>query len=159
MNDVPSEVPEELAQLNRELRGVTRRVERRIDPGSTAMTLAIAMLVLIGALFLPWTGSAHGWEVLSGVQVFGLLPRLFSFTALGFGLIVSALAIATRWWGVAWLAAAGCGVSVITGVWAIWSRQTGVLAGGSGPGIGLILAVLTMIVLAASWVRIAFRRP
>lgn len=153
------EVPEELARLDRELKGVTRRVERRIDPGPTAVTVAVATLVLIGALFLPWTGSARGWEVLSGVAVFGLLPRLFSLTSLGFGLVVSALALATRWWGLAWLAAAGCGISVITGVWAIWSRQTGVPAGGTGPGIGLILSVLTMIVLVGCWVRIAFRRP
>ena len=159
MSDVPSEIPSELTQLDRELKGVTRRVEQRIDPGRTAMTVSIAMLVLIGSLFLPWTGSALGWEVLSGVEVFGLLPRLFSFTSLGFGLVVSALALATRWWGLAWLAAAGCGISIITGIWAIWSRQTGVLSGGTGPGIGLVLAVLSMIVLVGCWVRIAFRRP
>jgi hypothetical protein len=159
MSDVPREVPPELTKLDRELRGVTRRVEQRIDPGPTALTVAIAMFVLIGSLFLPWTGSALGWEVLSGVQVFGLLPRLFSFTSVGFGLVVSALALATRWWGLGWLAAAGCGISVITGVWAIWSRQTGVPDGGTGPGIGLILAVLAVIVLVASWMRIAFRRP
>ncbi|MBN9099433.1 MULTISPECIES: hypothetical protein [unclassified Pseudonocardia] len=154
-----SDVPEELTKLDRELRGVTRRVEQRIDPGTTALTVSIAMFVLIGSLFLPWTGSALGWQVLSGVEVFGLLPRLFSFTSLGFGLVVSALALATRWWGLAWLAAAGCGISIITGIWAIWSRQTGVLSGGTGPGIGLILTVLTMIVLVGCWVRIAFRRP
>jgi len=153
-----SEVPEELTKLNRELRGITRRVEQRIDPGSTAVTVTILMLVLIGALFLPWTGTARGWEVLSGVQVFGLLPRLFSFTSLGFGLVVAALALATRWWGLAWLAAAGSGVSIITGIWAIWSRQTGVLEGGTGPGIGLILTELAMIVMVGCWVRIAFRR-
>lgn len=159
MSDVPGEIPSELTQLDRELRGVTRRVEQRIDPGPTALTVAIAMFVLIGSLFLPWTGSALGWQVLSGVEVFGLLPRLFSFTSLGFGLVVSSLALATRWWGLAWLAAAGCGISIITGIWAIWSRQTGVLTGGTGPGIGLVLAVLAMIVLVGCWVRIAFRRP
>ena len=157
--DMSGDIPSELTQLDRELKGVTRRVEQRIDPGPTALTVAIAMFVLIGALFLPWTGSARGWEVLSGVQVFGLLPRLFSFTSLGFGLVVSALALATRRWSLAWLAAAGSGISIITGVWAIWSRQTGVLSGGTGPGIGLILTVLTMIVLVGCWVRIAFRRP
>ena len=85
------------------------------------------------------------------------MPRLFTFTSLGFGLVVGSLALATRWWGLAWLAAAGSAVTVITGVWAIWSRQTGVLTGGTGPGIGLILAVLTMIFLVACWARIAFR--
>jgi hypothetical protein len=158
-SEVPAgDVPEELSRLDRELAGVSRRVEQRIDPGATAFKVSIAMLVLIVALVLPWTGSALGWEVLAGIKVFGLLPRLFAFTSLGFGLVVSSLALATRWWGLAWLAAAGCGFSVINGVWAIWSRQTGVLACGTGPGIGMILAVLAMIALAACWVRIAIRR-
>jgi hypothetical protein len=153
-----TDVPEELAQHDRELKGVAERVEQRIDPGTTAFKVSIAMLVLMVSLVLPWTGSAAGWEILAGIQTFGLLPRLFTFTSLGFGLVVGSLALATRWWGLAWLAAAGSAVSVITGVWAIWSRQTGVLTGGTGPGIGLILAVLTMIFLVACWARIAFRR-
>ncbi|MCW2721989.1 MAG: hypothetical protein QOG20_3679 [Pseudonocardiales bacterium] len=157
--EVPSgDLPEELTELNRELEGVTRRVEQRIEPGSTALKVSIAMLVLIVSLLLPWTGTIRGWQVLSGIGSLGSLPQLFTLTSLGFGLVVSSLALATRLWGLAWLAAAGCGVSVITGVWAIWSRQTGVLSGGTGPGIGLILALLTMIFLVACWVRIAFRR-
>jgi hypothetical protein len=43
-------------------------------------------------------------------------------------------------------------------VWAIWSRQVGVPAGGTGPGIGLVLAVIAVLVLAGTWVRIATRR-
>jgi hypothetical protein len=30
--------------------------------------------------------------------------------------------------------------------------------GGTGPGVGLVLAVLAVLLLAASWVRIAIRR-
>lgn len=153
-----TDVPEELAQHDRELKGMAERIEQRIDPGATALRVSVAMLVLMVSLVLPWTGSTPGWEILAGIQSFGLLPRLFTFTSLGFGLVVGSLALATRWWGLAWLAAAGSGISVITGVWAIWSRQTGALTGGTGPGIGLILAVLTMIFLLACWVRIAFRR-
>ncbi|MFC4945615.1 hypothetical protein [Pseudonocardia sp. GCM10023141] len=154
-----TEIPEELRALNSELTGVERRVERRIDPGATAMTISIAMLVLVIAMaLLPWTGPAQGWQILTGEQWFGLLPRVFTFTSLGFGLVVSALALATRWWALAWLCAVGCGISVINGVWAIWSRQTGVFDGGSGPAIGMILALLAILVLAGSWARIAFRR-
>jgi hypothetical protein len=152
------DLPKELVALDRELAGVTRRVERRTDPGSTALIVSIAMLALIVMLLLPWTGSAKGWEILAGVQNFGVLPRLFTFTSLGFGLVVSTLALATRWWGLAWLAAVGCGFSVVNGVWAIWSRQTGVPHGGTGPAVGLILAVIVMISLATCWVRIALRR-
>jgi hypothetical protein len=153
------EVPEELAALDKELAAVTRQVEYRIDPSPrTALVVTIAMLALLGALLLPWTGSSRGWEVLAGLAPIGPLPRLFTFTSLGFGLVVSALALGTRWWGLAWLAAFGCGFSVVHGVWAIWSRQTGVPTGGTGPGPGMVLAAVAMLTLAVCWVRIALRR-
>lgn len=151
-------VPDDLAALDEELTRAGRPFDRRVDPGPTALAVSIAMLVLIVALVLPWTGDAAGWEILSGTRTFGLLPRLFTFTSLGFGLVASALALATRWWPLAWLTACGCGIAVINGVWAIWSRQTGVLAGGAGPAIGMIVAVVAVIALAASWARIAGRR-
>lgn len=144
--------------LDAELAGMERRMQRRTDPGPTALVVSVAMLVLIGALILPWTGTALGWEILAGLRTFGPLPRLFTFTALGFGLVASALALATRWWGLAWVCAVGCGFSVVTGVWAIWSRQTAVFEGGTGPGFGLVLALLAVLTLAVSWVRIALRR-
>lgn len=150
-----SEVPEELAALDRELAQAQRRVERRIDPGPTALVVSVGVLALIGTLILPWIGSVQGWEVLAGTESFGLLPRLFTFTALGFGVFGSALALATRWWGLAWVCAVGCGFSVVDGVWAIWSRQTVVPDGAPGPALGLILAVLAVLVLATSWIRIA----
>jgi hypothetical protein len=151
-------VPGELSAMDAELDAIARRMERRTDPGPTALVVSVAMLALIGALILPWTGPALGWEVLAGIQSFGPLPRLFTFTALGFGLVGSALALATRWWGLAWLCAVGCGFSVVNGVWAIWSRQTVVLQGGAGPGVGMVLAVLAVLTLAVCWVRIALRR-
>jgi hypothetical protein len=151
-------VPDELAALDAELRRAQRRAEHRIDPGPAALVVAVAMLALIGALLLPWTGSVQGWEVLAGLAPLGLLPPLFAGTSLFFGLVCSALALATRWFGLAWLAAVGCGFSVVTGIWAIWSRQVAVPAGATGPGAGLVLAVLAVLVLAATWVRIATRR-
>lgn len=144
--------------LDAELAGMERRMQRRSDPGPTALVVSVAMLVLIGALVLPWTGTALGWEILAGLRTFGPLPRLFTFTALGFGLVASALALASRWWALAWVCAVGCGFSVVTGVWAIWSRQTAVFEGGTGPGFGLVLALLAVLTLAVSWVRIALRR-
>jgi hypothetical protein len=151
-------MPEELAALDAELRRAERRAESWTDPGPTAIVVSVAMLVLIGALMLPWTGPVKGWEVLAGLVPLGLLPPLFVGTSLGFGLVCSALALATRWWGLAWLSAVGCGISVVTGVWAIWSRQITVPHGGTGAGIGLVLSVLAVLVLAISWVRIATRR-
>ncbi|TQM14301.1 hypothetical protein [Pseudonocardia kunmingensis] len=151
-------VPDELAALDAELRDAERRAVRGIDPGPTGMVVSVAMLVLIGGTMLPWTGSVHGWEVLAGLAPLGVLPPLFAGTSLGFGLVCSALALTTRWWSLAWLSAVGCGFSVVTGIWAIWSRQIAVPVGATGAGIGLVLSVLAVLVLAASWVRIATRR-
>ena len=75
-----------------------------------------------------------------------------------FGVLGSAVALAGRRWAAAWTCAVGCGFSVVSGVWAIWSRQVNVPHGGTGPGIGLVLAVIAMVVLTGSWVKIAGRR-
>jgi hypothetical protein len=158
VTDNDPDMPDELAALDAELRGVQRRAERGIDPGPSALGVSVAMLVLMGSLVLPWTGDIAGWQVLAGLAPLGLLPPLFAGTSLGFGLVCSGLALAIRWWGLAWLSAVGCGFSVIAGLWAIWSRQIAVPAGATGPGIGMVLAVLCVLVLAASWVRIATRR-
>lgn len=155
---IERKVPDELAALDAELGDVQRAVERRIDPGAAMLGVLVGILALIGSLLLPWTGSALGWEVLAGVESFGLLPRLFAYTAFGFGVVGSALTLATGRWGLAWVCAVGCGFSVVDGVWAIWSRQIVVPTGGSGPGVGLVLGVLAVLVLAVSWVRIALRR-
>ena len=150
--------PDDLASLEAELAEAERRVVRRVEPGATALPVAVLVLVVLGTLMLPWTGGVPGWEVLAGVANFGALPRLFTFTAIGFGALGSAIGLATRLWAVAFVCAVGCGFSVVNGVWAIWSRQVNVPFGGSGPGIGLVVAVLAMVALTACWVRIAGRR-
>ena len=150
--------PDDLASLEAELAEVERSVVRRVDPGSTALPVAVAVLLLVGALMLPWTGGVPGWQVLAGVANLGALPRLFTFTSIGFGLLGSAFTLATRLWAAAFVCAVGSGFSVVNGMWAIWSRQVNVPHGGSGPGIGLVLAVLAMVALTACWVRIAGRR-
>jgi hypothetical protein len=150
--------PDDLGALEAELAEVERTVVRRVDPGATALVVTVAVLAVLGALLLPWTGGVPGWQVLGGEADFGLLPRLFTVTSVGFGVLGSAVALATRLWAAAFVCAVGSGFSIVNGVWAIWSRQVNVLQGGTGPGVGLVLAVLAMVVLTACWVRIAGRR-
>jgi hypothetical protein len=144
--------------LEAELAEVERTVAHRVDPGRTALAVTAAQLVLLGSLVLPWTGAARGWEILAGSASFGLLPWLFALTAVGFGVLGSAVALAGRRWGAAFACAVGCGFSVVNGVWAVWSRQVVVLHGASGPGIGLVVALVAMVVLTVCWVRITGRR-
>lgn len=149
---------DELAPLEAELADVERRVQRRVEPGGTASAVFVGMLMLIASLTLPWTGQVAGWEVVSGRTWLSVLPALFAFTAFGFGVVGSAVALATRWWGAAWLCAVGCGFSVVDGLWAIWSRQVAVPHGGTAAGFGLVVAVVGIVVLAFGWTRIALRR-
>lgn len=160
MNDRPARdpVPEELHALDAELRSAEQAFMRRTDPGATALLISIAMLLLLGGMLLPWVSYAPGWYMLAGIEQHGVLVRLFTFTALGFGLVLSALALATRLWALAWLCAVGGGIATINGVWALWTRQVAVLAGEPGPGIGMVLALIAMVLLAANWARIALRR-
>lgn len=151
-------VPAELTELNEELRDAERDILRRTDPGPTAVLISVAMLLLVVGMLLPWSGGAPGWHLMAGIESYGPLPRLFTFTSLAFGMVMSALALATRLWALAFVCAAGSGISVINGVWALWSRQVEAPIGGAGPGIGLVLALVAMVLLAANWARITLRR-
>ncbi|GAA0540747.1 membrane protein [Saccharopolyspora subtropica] len=137
-----------------------REVLRRIDPGARALVIAVVMLVLVVCSLLPWVGDAAGWHVLTGQAdpglKIGLLPRLFAINSTIAGLGLGALALITRRWVVAFLAGLAAVVVAFEGMIAIWSRQT---SGQAGPGIGLVLAVLCMVVLAVQWMRIVWSRP
>jgi len=148
----------DLSALENELAGVARRVEHRIDPGVAAVVAAVGVLGVVGGLLLPWVGSTTGWQLLVGAEYLGPLPRLFTITATAFGLVTSVLALTTRFWALAWVSAVGCGIATVNGIWAIWTRQTGALEGVEGPGPGLILAAVAMVVLTFTWARIALQR-
>jgi hypothetical protein len=83
--------------------------------------------------------------------------RVFCWLALVFGIGFSMLALVTRRWTVAWIALAGSAVGSAIGMLAVWSRQT-VTTGPTGPGFGLILAWITMILLAFHWARLVWTR-
>lgn len=149
-------------QFKADIEAAERRVGREIDPGARALVVAILVFILLASFFLPHTGAARGVDVLfsteasaaSGIQ---LPSRVFSWIALVFGVGFSMLALLTRRWAVAWVALAGTAVSCVIGMLAIWTRQTAPV-GLPGPGIGLILAWLTVIVLAFHWARVVWTR-
>ncbi|MGH3800024.1 MAG: Rv2732c family membrane protein [Pseudonocardiaceae bacterium] len=151
--------PDGIAELRAEIDAVERSALRRVDPGARAVVISGAIMVLLLAITLPWVGDASGWDVVRGtaspVDRVGLLPRLFGAVALGLGVGLSMLALITRRWGLVWASALGCAYCALDGVWAIWSRQT---ESGPGPGIGMVLAVIAVIVLAVQWLRLALSR-
>lgn len=147
-----------------QLEAQEKRIAAEIDPGSRAMFVAVGVLVLLGAFSLPHAGAANGWEVLAfapdaGEENIALPSRIFAWFAIVFGAFGSILALVTRKWFIAWTAVAGCAVSIIFGMLAVWSRQTlpeG--SGASGAGIGLFLAWFAIIVLTFHWVRVVWAR-
>ena len=124
--------------------------------------VAILVFVLIVTFILPHAGAARGVDVLMGddaaITAGVALPhRVFCWLALVFGVGFSMLALVTRRWTVAWIALAGSAVGSAIGLLAVWSRQTAT-AGHPGPGIGLVVAWITMILLAFHWARVVWTR-
>ena len=151
--------PEE--ELRKEIDQVERRAARTVDLGARAMVIAVAVFVLIVGLVLPWLSGAAGYEVLLGtgsgdaVGKASMVPRLFAATSLLFGVLASAVALMTRLWVVAWVGALGGWFASVDGVLAIWSRQSSE----GDLGIGLVIAEVAMVVIAAQWFRVAWSRP
>ena len=145
-----------------DIEAAERRVAGEIDPGARALVIAIAVFVLLLSFVLPHTGDAKGWDVLVGDDAairngIALPSRVFSWLALVFAVGFSMLALLTRRWALAWIALAGSTVASFMGLLAVWSRQTAP-AHHPGPGIGLIIAWLTVIVLAVTWSRAVWAR-
>jgi hypothetical protein len=139
-----------------------RRVAREIDPGARALVVAILVFVILASFVLPHTGGARGLDVLVGddaaIRAAIALPsRVFVWLILVFSVGFSILALMTRRWALAWIALAGSAVACPIGMLAVWSRQT-VAAPHPGPGIGLILAWIAVILLSFHWARVVWSR-
>jgi hypothetical protein len=145
-----------------DIEAAERRIAREIEPGTRALVVAILVFVLIGSFVLPHTGDVRGWDVLfsthgAGKAAIALPSRVFSWLALVFGVGFSMLALLTRRWALAWVALAGSAVASAAGLLAIWSRQT-VASGHPGPGIGLIVGWIAIILLTFHWARVVWSR-
>ncbi|BBX74178.1 hypothetical protein MSHI_20840 [Mycobacterium shinjukuense] len=145
-----------------EIEAAERRVAREIDPGARALVVAVLVCVLLGSFILPHTGTVRGWDVLfgsngAGAAAVALPSRVFTWLALVFGVGFSMLALMTRRWALAWVALTGSALAGGTGLLAVWSRQT-VAAGHPGPGVGLFVSWITVIVLTFHWARVVWQR-
>lgn len=155
-------IPDEFDAYKADLEAAERRVAGEIDPGARALVVAILVFVLVVAFILPHAGGARGVDVLMGSEkataaAIALPSKLFSWFALLFGVGFSMLALLTRRWTLAWIALAGTTVAIPLGMLAVWSRQTAA-EGLPGPGAGLLLGWLTVILLAFHWARVVWTR-
>lgn len=163
MTEQPSE-DTELAGLRAQVDQVETGLMSRIDPGGFALVISVGVLVLAICALLPWVNGVSGWQVLAdqgaGQGKVDILPRLFALGVFVFGFLCSALALGFRRWSIAWLATLGCGLFTVLGLVSIWSQQTTTShQAGPGPGAGLVLSALVMIVLVVAWARVVWSRP
>ncbi|MEI6254795.1 MAG: hypothetical protein WCP30_18520 [Mycobacteriaceae bacterium] len=154
--------PDEFEAYRADMEAAERRVAGEIDPGARALVVAILVFVLVVSFILPHAGAARGVDVLMGddqaIAAGVALPhRVFCWLAVVFGVGFSMLALLTRRWTVAWIALAGSAVGSAIGLLAVWSRQTAT-AGHPGPGVGLILGWITIMLLAFHWARVVWTR-
>lgn len=156
---------EQFEEFREDLDSVERRIAGEIDPGVRAMVVAGAVFVLLLSLVLPHAGGARGFDVLLGSEAataehIGLPSRIFVWFVLIFGIGFSLLALMTRRWVLAWIAVAGSAIASAFGVFSIWHRQTPGLNNyiGAGPGIGLVVGTLAIMVLTFHWVKVVWSR-
>ena len=152
----------EFDDFRADIEAAERRIAREIEPGARALVVAILVFILLASFILPHTGNVRGWDVLfsthgSGAAAVALPSRVFGWLALVFGVGFSMLALLTRRWALAWVALAGSAVASAAGLLAIWSRQT-VAAGHPGPGVGLVVAWIAIILLTFHWARVVWSR-
>ncbi|WP_132993569.1 hypothetical protein [Gordonia zhaorongruii] len=159
-------------EYEKDLRKAERKVAGEIDPGARAVVVAVCVLIGLVSLILPHTGDVRGIDVFTmsdaAVAEYIALPsRIFVYLLLIFGIGLSALALITRRWVIAWLALCGSAVASVAGMLAIWTRNTvGVdelndvanPRDPSGAGLGLLLGWFVVIVLTFHWARVVWAR-
>ncbi|WP_024796792.1 Rv2732c family membrane protein [Tomitella biformata] len=171
-------MPAELEPFRKDFERAEKKVSGEIQPGLRGVVLAVLIVALLGSFALPHVGAANGWEVISGSasaqkEAIAFTSEIFLWIALIFGGLLGILTLVTRRWALAWVVSAGTTIGIVFGVLAIWSRQTTSqkLAGPdsskeslegaahlAGPGIGLIVMLILMVVLTYMWLRVVWTK-
>ena len=157
-NETPGGHDTDLDRLADDVDTVVSKAARTVELGRRGFVISILVFVLLVGQLLPWVGDHVGWQVLLGQG--GAIPQLFAATSTLIGVVCSVGALATRRWWMTWVCAMGGWFSSVDGLLAIWSQQSAGAnnASGAGPGIGMIIALAAMILLAGNWMRTAWSR-
>ncbi|AYJ49524.1 Rv2732c family membrane protein [Rhodococcus sp. P1Y] len=141
-----------------------KKIDSEIDPGVRAVVVAVLVMLLLLTLALPHTGSATGFDVLSGddavtTDAIALPSRVFVWFVLVFAVVTSVLALVTRIWALAWIALVGSAIASVFGMLSIWSRQTLPADSiGSGPGVGLVIGWVLVAALTFQWLKAVWNK-
>lgn len=154
--------PDGFESYKGDIEDVERKVAGEFDPGARALVVAALVFLVLLSFVLPHAGGARGFDVLAATDAaasagISLPSRVFAVLAIVFSVGFSILALLTRRWAIAWVALAGSAVASALGMLAVWSRQTAA-APYPGPGIGLVIGWLAVIVLTFHWARVVWTR-
>jgi hypothetical protein len=154
----------------RDYRTMFASIEKRVLYGmdmTVAERLRLVGLVTLSAvgLFMSQTGSVSGWSVLvnspaAQSESTNLLSALAVHGIAVFCIASSVAALYCRTFPVLFLATAGCAVTSVMAMMAIWSRQSlPVSSGLSGPGPGAVVGFLGAVTLTILWTNILAKAP
>jgi len=143
-----------------EARDTDRLLGSTLVVGRAYLVSAVLIVLLAAALALPHSTGVLGFDVLFGTETANAqetsLPSRVFVTLYSVGTIVFGVAmiLTQRWWaaGVAWCATC---IAAVYGLLAIWLRQSGRgpdadFVGFGGPGIGIYVSELLVLVLAVT---------
>lgn len=150
---------DDLAAWRVELAGIEKKVGREFATQGRGGAVAACAALTALALALPATPYATGWEALTGdtATPAHALTRVFLALAAGAGVGLTAAALFTRRWALAWAAMATTGLGAVFGMLAVWS-ELAPDPDPHAPRAGLLLAWAAMAALSYQWLRLAASR-
>ncbi|WP_018297976.1 hypothetical protein [Corynebacterium lubricantis] len=137
-----------------------RKIAKTVSMGSARWVLVGVIVVYILSLFLPYMGSVSGAEILINSQSaqdanIKITESVFVWLSfLGIAVMTTVLVITKRStpFILAWALTT---VALIMAVLALWLRQT---TSGAGSGIGIYLAIVTVIVAEITFISLVTKR-
>ncbi|MGN5236277.1 MULTISPECIES: Rv2732c family membrane protein [unclassified Rhodococcus (in: high G+C Gram-positive bacteria)] len=153
---------ENLSAYRSDFARIEKRIAGEFDAGKRRWVLAGFMTLLAIGLLLPLTSTQWSWMALAdwfgGGAPVSMPLRIFVTLAAVFGVLVSSIALARRSWRFAVAATLGCGLGSFFGLFGYWSQTGMIIDGPHAPGIGMVIAWVSMVALTSQWLPIALSK-
>jgi len=155
-------VAENLAAYRNDFARIEKKIAGEFDAGKRRRVLAGLVFLLAIGLMLPLTSTQWSWTALAdwfgGDAPVSMPLRMFVTLATVFGVIVSSIALMRRSWRLASAAMLGCGLGSLFGLFGYWSQAGMIVDGPHAPGIGMVLAWVSMVALTSQWLPVVLSR-